>query len=485
MTTGPTLAELLFGGPLSGASVHPASDLDRPVHEVRIVDDLAALTQVTPGSAVVLTARAARGEWAVETALRRAWERAAACLVSPAASVDTPGPALVAARLRTPLVTVTEDPYRVALALARAIGSPGSARADVVAECAAALTDLSDPTGADVLDTLHRTVPATRFALVSTHQGVLAGDTGAEADDEPEVRTVTDGVRLVAALSTDSDGLRRTVRIALGMAAPLIATRLLADRLAATLDNRLAGEVLGRLLEHLDRTGTVPSSSVLARRCAGFGWPLRGRVLPVALTGPGDGAEVPAAWASAGGAPMLARSGTAWVTWLPAEDPDDTIGSVEALVAEVNDLVPLVGGVGPVLDGIAGLAEGLSAATDAAALARGGAPGLVARHGTVTPNALLAALPTDLTRAARRALDTLLSNDPDLGLLRTLGALLDTGGSTSAAAELLGVHRNTITARAQRLRTLGIDPAELPDRLAIHLACHLLLRSTGENDQRG
>ncbi len=523
----PTVAELLFGGPLSGAWVSPDADLERTVREVRIIDEPDQLARLAPGTAVVLTANAARGEWGVETALRRSWERAAACVISPAAAVRTPAPSLIASRLKTPLITVTEDHYAVALALARSVGTPSIARADVIARCAAALAELRAPTPRTVLETLEVTVPGTQFAMLSRHHGLVAGPTAvlravqaSDADpDHPLGQRVvcrslpyaTQADMFVAALlSARSVGLAGTVRVALGIAVPLLATAMLEERLAAERDAKIATGVLHHLLARTARPADDTDDEVLIRAGA-YGWPLCPPVLPLAVviadsTSPAElAAVVPAAWLSAGGAPILARYRTAWVTWQTCGDDSGTgpavaregdgepegdadavngpstrraVERLAAVLAEVHPVARLVGGVGPVVRDLAELENGLAAAVRAAQFARHREPGHVEVATAIGPDALLAALPADtLTGVARQALATLLDQDRDGSLLRTLAGLLDTGGATALVAARLGVHRNTITGRAQRLRSLGLDPDDLPDRLAIHLACHLLLHA--------
>lgn len=489
MTAGssPTVAELLFGGPLSGARVHTEEGLDRAVREVRIVDDLARLAHLTPGAAVVLTAGAVRGEWSVETAVRRAWEHAAACVVAPASAVRTQAPALIAGRLRMPLVTVADDPYQVALALARSVGDPSAARADVLARFATRLVELADPTPRAVLDGLERTVPKVRFALLSRRDGLVAGHAEvARATAEPDrlLRRPLPGDRrleLAALVSAGAAGLAETVRVALGIAAPMLATALLSERLAAERDASMASAVLRRLL-----AAGGADAPELAERAVAYGWPLRGPLLPVAVTtatasASDDAAElateVPAGWCSEG-CELLARHRDCWVCWLPADPGLDAAALVRDRLAALNAVAPLVGGVGPVCDSLAELAGGLASACGAAAFARHRGPGHVELAGTVEPAGLLAALPADaLTGAARQAMARLLAQDRDGTLLRTLAGLLDTGGAINTVADALGVHRNTVAARARRLRELGLDPFELPDRLAVHLACHLLLRA--------
>src|SRR5690606_41530717 len=59
-------------------------------------------------------------------------------------------------------------------------------------------------------------------------------------------------------------------------------------------------------------------------------------------------------------------------------------------------------------------------------------------------------------------------------LIATLTAYLDAGGSVAETAAVLGVHRNTVTARLRRIEELlTADLANPDDRLALHLACRV------------
>ncbi|MFE0379084.1 helix-turn-helix domain-containing protein [Streptomyces inhibens] len=98
------------------------------------------------------------------------------------------------------------------------------------------------------------------------------------------------------------------------------------------------------------------------------------------------------------------------------------------------------------------------------------------------PARLLAALPTDALRAPAKALlAPVLRTDRDGSLLRTLAAWLDAGAASAVAARL-GVHRDTATARMERLRALGCDPDDPALRLALHLACRVLLEDPDSPD---
>ncbi|MET8867001.1 helix-turn-helix domain-containing protein, partial [Nonomuraea sp. NPDC004580] len=110
------------------------------------------------------------------------------------------------------------------------------------------------------------------------------------------------------------------------------------------------------------------------------------------------------------------------------------------------------------------------------------APGTVARADRMGPAELLGALPVGGLRApAEVVLRPLLAVDKDGTLLETLAAVLDEGGALRAA-ERLGVHRNTITTRLERIKAAGFDLDDAPARLALQLACHVLLRSPGTPD---
>lgn len=104
------------------------------------------------------------------------------------------------------------------------------------------------------------------------------------------------------------------------------------------------------------------------------------------------------------------------------------------------------------------------------------APGTVVRADRTGPAQLLAVLPEEAPRVPAEMLLAPLSDaDRDRTLLRTLATLLDVGTAPSAVAARLGVHRNTVIARLDRLRALGCDPDDPDRRIALHIACRVLL----------
>ncbi|MBF8194622.1 helix-turn-helix domain-containing protein, partial [Nonomuraea sp. K274] len=130
-------------------------------------------------------------------------------------------------------------------------------------------------------------------------------------------------------------------------------------------------------------------------------------------------------------------------------------------------------GVGAQVEGLEQVGESLLGAEAAAFVAE---PDMVARADRMGPADLLGALPTGVLRTpAAVVLGPLLAIDKDGTLLETLAAVLDEGGALKAA-ERLGVHRNTVTTRLDRIKAVGFDLDDASTRLALQLACHVLPR---------
>ncbi|MER7414275.1 helix-turn-helix domain-containing protein [Streptomyces cacaoi] len=179
-------------------------------------------------------------------------------------------------------------------------------------------------------------------------------------------------------------------------------------------------------------------------------------------------------------------SGDGWAAWIssPAEPrPEEARRLLRALRITLAALPHTHGpaldiaGIGRPRRGPAGLADTLAEARDAASLARSHAFRPAVEHADELGVArLLATLQrSEVTRAfAETALAPL--RDPEhTHLLDTLRAFLESGGSAVAAAQTLGVHRNTIGARIRQIRErLGIDLDDPSRRLALQMACRAL-----------
>lgn len=177
--------------------------------------------------------------------------------------------------------------------------------------------------------------------------------------------------------------------------------------------------------------------------------------------------------------PVVDRS-DGWTFWIshatepPSSDGRRVLRSVRLMLAQLPPQWEVVAGVGRVHHGSAGLVSTLLEARDAAALARTHEHRPAAEHiDELGVARLLAAWQdSEILRAfADSALAPLRGVDGGQ-LLRTLRAYLESGGSVSATGKMLGLHRNTVTARLQRLRErLGADLDDPNQRLALQLAC--------------
>ncbi|MGR6917746.1 PucR family transcriptional regulator [[Actinomadura] parvosata] len=547
-----TVAELVNAGPLAGARMYGAGE--NPVRGVRIVDEPSVFATVTPHTAVVLIGTAASGGWAVEMAMRRAWEQAAACVIAPAGGLSEGSGEVLAERLGVTLIFVDEDPLVVAVRVASAASRPDAARTQLVARCATRLAE-AGASARRVLGVLNAELPGTSVAFLDRYGATLAGRRDALADqpvrrdtpraerpasaatgdtsrDEPHEAsrdTPLDASRavsreapreapreatgeaapggrsrwsaevvvpdedggvlgtLVAAGSSRSPGWPAVVRTVLELAVAPLTAWAARERLRASRDFALQASLAERLLtdpgpapEPRPQDEVEGGGSARAAAIA-LGWPIRGpltayRIRPLAEpgqappVGPGDG---PLAYAlitaALGQVPVLTR-GDGWAGW-SALGPSDL---AERLGQALRSMPwPCAGGAGAQVEGLGGLTESLLGA-EAAAYVAGGA-GVVRRADRMGPAELLGALPTAALRApAAVVLRPLLAIDRDGTLLETLGAVLDEGGALRAA-ERLGVHRNTITTRLDRIKSAGFDLDDAATRLALQLACHVML----------
>lgn len=477
-----TLVELLAGGVLRDAEAIGAATDERPVHAVRQADRIEEIASGVPHTAWVLSESAASGGWAVEAALRRAWERAAACVVAPRHAISSPAADLVSARLGVPLIAVAADPRVVALDLAAAVAAPDGARTSLVARCALRAAE-AGPNARAVVGALNTELANVQVALLDTAGELVAGRRAAQDAWRAGAHAVTtevvgtDGApmgRLVAASSNTATGQRDAVANVLRIAAGQVTGWVATARLQAERRPRMAAALLERLLDRDD-------SEAVLEELTGVGWPTSGRVVAVAVVAvaglpPRDvatfDAELCSAWETGGPGGVLAPTAGAWIGFVTARA--DTVTRVADGVRRLSTLLPVAAGIGKPADAVEGLPESVRGARAAAAVARQEGSGAVLSTDDMGVHSLLAALPEQLGDTAREALAGVLEVDSGGHLLTTLRAVLDAGGSVKESALALDVHRNTVTARLERLRELGVDPDDPQQRLALHLACHLL-----------
>ncbi|MEU7003382.1 helix-turn-helix domain-containing protein [Nonomuraea sp. NPDC046570] len=493
-----TVAELVNGGPLAGARMY--GDGENPVHEVRIVDHLEVFGSVAPHTAVVLIGAAASGGWAVEMAMRRAWEQAAACVIAPSAAVSGGSGAVLAERLGVTLIFVDEDPLVTAVQVASAAARPGAARTQLVARCATRLAEVGG-SARRVLAVLNAELPGTAVAFLDPYGTRVAGRAGRPepasrrpasppgqdsraGQGEPlatmEVLDQEGGPlgTLVARGSSRSPGWPWVVNAVLALAVAPLAAWAATERLAADRDLSRRTALAERLLsdpppEPVQAPGDAtpeaggPGEEGWARAAA-LGWPVRGELTGFMVRPVRDAAVASQViTACLGPGPLMLR-GDGWAGW-SAAGPDEVAEWLRERLPVLP--VPCSAGVGARAEGLAAVNGSLLGA-EAAALVAG--EGGVASADRMGPGELLAALPGTVLRAPSLVLLRPLTDlDRDGVLLETLAAVLDEGGAIRAA-ERLGVHRNTVTARLERIRAAGFDLDDPATRLALHVASHVL-----------
>lgn len=508
-----TVTELVNAGPLAGARMYGAGE--NQVRGVRIVDELAVLGTVAPHTAVVLTGTVAGGGWAVEMAMRRAWEQAAACVIAPSGGLSESSGEVLAERLGVTLIFVDEDPLIVAVRVAEAASRPDAARMQLVARCATRLAE-AETSARRVLGILNAELPGTSVAFLDRNGLLLAGRRdaagrpeggGSEGAGEPgggwtahaEVPDQEGGLlgTLVAAGSSRSPGWPYVVRTVLTLAVAPLAAWAAQERLRASREFTVQASLAERLLTEAAASegggaeGNAARNAVVAGHAAGhaaeaaeaaadvvvravaLGWPVHGhltayQVRPVTGAGEASLAQT-LITAALGQVPVIARDG-GWAGWSGLA-PGELVARLERCLPTLP--WPCSAGVGPQVAGLAAAAESLAGAEAAAFMADAGT---VARADEMGPAELLGALPSQALRApAAVVLRPLLTIDRDGTLLETLAAVLDEGGALRAA-ERLGVHRNTVTTRLERIKSTGFDLDDPATRLALQLACHVMLR---------
>ncbi|MGW9120733.1 helix-turn-helix domain-containing protein [Streptomyces sp. NPDC055663] len=495
-----TVAELVQQGRLAGVRMAGASGRDAEVRSVRIVDRTSVLDRLEPHTAVVLTGRVAAAGWTVEMALRKAWEHAAACVVVTGAAGRPGSVGALADRLGVPLLVIDEDALDAAVRIASAVARPDAGRTALVAQAARALAD-TGPHAGRVLSALHAVLPSTAVALTGSTGELLAGRRAAlsEQGGALTVRVeVPDGAGgslgvLVARSGSRVAGWGETVRDVLRLAVAPLTAWCAVRRLDDERTGHRAALLLRRLLEaDAGATGADETAGSERAEAAALGWPDRGPFVGYALRpvagwdGPDPGPALRAVWSSAGPGGPLVAYGPCWVAW-ESVAPADGVDPLEAAARRLADAltamapyVPATGGVAGTAASSAALGPVLNDACAAAGVAAAGKPGRVVRGDRMGAAQLLSAVPTEMLRGpAEVVLAPLLAADRDGTLLRTLAVVLDAGAAPTAAAEVLGVHRNTVAARLERIRALGFDPDDASQRLALHLACRVLLRDEG------
>ncbi|GAA2207500.1 PucR family transcriptional regulator [Nonomuraea monospora] len=285
---------------------------------------------------------------------------------------------------------------------------------------------------------------------------------------------------LVAELRGTAAARAGIVPPALAVATAAVQRWLLAHRLELERDARARTALLGDLL----RLDGEPSAQ-LRRRVADAGWQLGGwhvglriGAVPTLDLVPWT-AEISRVLRAEGVEAVVVEHDEGWTGWTTfGQEP--TPARVRALAArlraahrKLRGSIADHMGVGRPHPWPEGLAGTVAEATDAARLAatRPEAGFFLQVDQLGMAQLLLEWTRTDTFEPAARALLAPLRDQPG-DLVRTLSVYLDAESSIAETAAVLGVHRNTVAARIDRIeRLLGVDLGHRDERLALHLAC--------------
>ncbi|MDK8172697.1 helix-turn-helix domain-containing protein [Curtobacterium citreum] len=313
-----------------------------------------------------------------------------------------------------------------------------------------------------------------------------AGSSGGAAETVVAVPVPTGiGPRawLAVGLTAPLRAERATLATALRVAAVAAGHRLVLTRLDDERDARYRMAMLDDL-----RTADGAPAPPLVQRTIAAGWQLDAWHVGIRLVarGPVDAValrrEVEMAFDGEGLDVVVVEQTDGWALWCSVPHEPDR-AAVAALAASVRSAqnalrsaVDTNAGVGSVHAGPAGLVRTLGEAGDAVRLAaaRPESGWFVHVDRLGLAQLLLAWTQTDTFLPAAEQLLAPLERGG--GALRsTLAAYLDAESSVAETAAVLGVHRNTVADRIDRVqRLLGVDLGDPETRLALHLATRAL-----------
>lgn len=457
---------------------------------------------------VVLISDPGRGTWLLDVLIRRvAASRAVALMIGGTAPLGRASDT-IAARLQIPVLGAP-DPLAAAVALQVHLTLPELAAARWVGSACTALRTAQPGVGSLVaaagqaferdiwlLDSAGHLVagstahgPDWNTATEEVHHVNIARRL--QAPVGPDSRFVhlvvaTDHPRgaylLIRRLDTDD---LRSVLDGLAVLAEAMAGRLAVQRLSAERDARQRMSLMAELLQSGGQL-----SPEAPRRMLDHGWTVDGWHIGVRLDVPATldpvalRLDVLQAFSEAGLDAHVVENGMGWAAWTTFAD-NPTQRQVQAYASAVRRVqwrlrthLPTVMGVGSLQRGPEGLVRTLGEATDAAKIATTRAAGghLVYVDRLGLSQLLLAWTRTDTFSPAASSMLTPLASKPEL--LQTLAAFLDAESSIAETAAVLGIHRNTVSARiARSVELLGVDLNDPDERLAIQLACRSVLSS--------
>lgn len=482
-------------------------DADPALSASAIIRDLHDELPPAAGGLLVVLYSADRSDWRLDVLLSRAARSGTAAVVLEGDEQLLTSTSALARRLTLPVLG-TADPLSAHQAFLRLSGEGDIEAANLTLR---ALSRASQA-GPDVEDVLRRVTSALGrpVGLVDGHGTVLAGEfdgftgiaealpavppsgsAGLRLDLPGDALLLVQPLRvtgshawLVARVPVQVDVELRALETALIAVAPVMEQRLTLARMLLERDARRRASVLGEVLQG-------PITAATRRRALDLGWELDGWHTSVHIGAADDidlagrRADVTSAFEAEQVEAVVVEHGEGWAVWTTSRQ-EPTATEVQASAAAIRSvhrrlqaMLATHVGVGRPYPGPEGIGRSLTEATDAGRLAKNrpesGQFLHIDRLGLA--QLLLAWTRTDTFQPAARSLLAPLA-DISSELIPTLAAYLDAESSLTETAGVLGVHRNTVSARIARIESvLGVDLSVPDDRLALHLACRTALGS--------
>lgn len=476
----------------------PAPDARTELGGVAVIATVRHPVPALEGALLVVAQEVDRDDWHLDTLIRRTSARAGAGLVL-GGHAPLPAPSsLVAGRLGL-TVLGGRDPWAVAVALhthlalpeltaARMLTAVGTACRNAVGGLDTVITQVTAALGRQVW-----LVDAAGHAVVGppppwTNEPVL--------DDELPLAVPrsasfvhlpvrSDDPRGAYLVVERADGDQAaTLLSVLQLVGETVAARLARQRLSAERDARRRVSLLSELLRSGGRLAPETPMRLLDLSWSVEGWHLGIRIdVPPAADPLALRPDVLRAFAEAGVPAQVVEQGSGWAVWstfsrVPtATELQNRSTAVRRAQWRLRSVLPSVMGVGSLQAGPEGLVRSLAEATEAAKIAvNRTAGGYVVQFDRLGLSRLLVAwTQTDTFAPAAASLLTPLEGQPG-DLVATLSAYLGAESSLAEAAAVLGVHRNTVSARVSRaVELLGVDLSDPDERMAIQLACRAVL----------
>jgi hypothetical protein len=450
------------------------------------------------GALLIAAEDVERSDWHLDTLIRRTSAAGGGGLMIGGDAPLLRATALVADRLGL-TVLGAPDPWAAAVALHTHLALPELAAARLLAAAATACRNAA--AGVDAVIAQAALALDRDLWLVDSAGHVVAGPPpqwSSEAAISAELSLGVNRSAELVHLPVQTDDPRgahlvmpragevppATLLTVLRVVAEAVSARLARQRLSAERDARRRVSLLSELLRSGGRLAPETPMRLLDLSWQVDGWHLGIRIdVPLAADPLALRPDVLHAFAEAGVPAQVVEQGSGWAAWstfsrVPAAaELQSRSTAIRRAQWRLRSVLPSVMGVGSLQSGPEGLVRSLGEATEAAKIAVSRtAGGYVVQFDRLGLSRLLMAwTQTDTFAPAAASLLVPLQDQPG-ELVATLSAYLNAESSVSDTAAVLGVHRNTVSARVSRaVELLGVDLSDPDERMAVQLACRAVL----------